>query len=155
VASNGAGGFEIRVLRQLPAAPAASYRALGQIGRWWSDQHTWSGHAKNLSLALRAGGCLCERWPDGEVEHGRVVHAAPGKLLRLVAPLGPLQALAVNAVLSFEFAAASGGTQLNVTYRVSGDASVTGPLAGAVDGVITEQVERYVRFVSTGNPDGN
>jgi uncharacterized protein YndB with AHSA1/START domain len=151
VASSSADGFEIKVERRLTATPAASYRALGEIGRWWSDEHTWSGRASNLSLSMQAGGCLCERWQDGAVEHGRVIHAAPGRLLRLNAPLGPLQALAVNAILSFELAAAGTGTNLTVTFRVNGDGT-TGQLAAPVDGVITEQVDRYTRFLATGKP---
>jgi hypothetical protein len=84
-------------------------------------------------------------------EIGRVIHAAPGRLLRLDAPLGPLQALAVNAILSFEFAAADTGTKLTVTFRASGDGT-TGQLAAPVDGVITEQIDRYTRFLATGKP---
>lgn len=155
VVSNGAGGFEIHLQRQLATTPDAGYRALGQIGRWWADAHTWSGQASNLSLSMKAGGCLCERWPEGEVEHGRVIYAAPGRLLRLAAPLGPLQSLGVNAVLSFELAATDGGAKLAVTFRVTGDGAVLGPLADTVNGVITEQVDRYVRFVATGKPSGD
>jgi uncharacterized protein YndB with AHSA1/START domain len=151
VASSSAQGFQIHLQRKLNATPAASYAALGKIGQWWSDAHTWSGHAGNLSLEMKAGGCLCERWKDGEVQHGRVIYAAPGQLLRLDAPLGPLQSLAVNAVLSFELTATTGGTQLTVTFRVSGD-DTTGQLAAPVDEVLTEQVDRYARFVATGNP---
>ncbi len=154
VASSSASGFEIRLERRLTATPAASYRALGEINRWWSDAHTWSGHASNLSLSMKAGGCLCERWRDGEVEHARVIYAAPGQLLRLDAPLGPLQTLAVNAILSFELTAADNGTKLAVTFRVTGDGTIS-QLATPVDGVITEQVDRYTRFLATGKPTAN
>src|SRR5262245_48099174 len=88
VASSSATGFEIKVERKLAASPLAGYRALGQIGRWWSDAHTWSGTARNLTLSLNVGDCLCERWKDGQVEHGRVIYAAAGQQLRLNAPLG-------------------------------------------------------------------
>jgi hypothetical protein len=59
----------------------------------------------------------------------------------------------VNAVLSFELAAADTGTKLTVTFRVTGDGTV-GQLASPVDGVITEQVDRYTRFLASGKPSG-
>lgn len=151
VAATSANSFEIRVQRQLAATPEASYRALGQIGRWWSDDHSWSGQARNMTLSLNIGDCFCGRWKDGQVEHGRVIHAVHGKLLRLNAPLGPLQSMTLNAILSFEFTPAAGGTQLTVTYRVIGDSTIAA-LAGGVDGVLTQQIDRYAQFLATGKP---
>src|SRR3954463_6192657 len=85
-----ASSSSIQVEHDLPsdAAPAAIYKALGQVGRWWSDTHTWSGHAAHLSLAPRAGGCFCEVWADGSAEHGRVIQTGRDRLLRLQATLG-------------------------------------------------------------------
>jgi uncharacterized protein YndB with AHSA1/START domain len=136
----------------LRAAPAAVYRALGEVGKWWSDQHTWSGAARNLIMELRAGGCFCEAWSAGTVEHGRVVFAQTNEMLRLNAALGPLQELAVSGVLTFKLTpAASGGTQLDVIYRASGDAThALDKLAPIVDSVIGEQVARFARFAETG-----
>src|ERR1043165_1484717 len=57
------------------ASPAAVYAAFGQVSRWWSSQHTYSGKAENLSLDLRAGGCWCEQWDAGSVQHTRVLFA--------------------------------------------------------------------------------
>jgi hypothetical protein len=135
------------------ATPAAVYRALGQVGSWWDDQHTWSGAARNLTMELRAGACFCEGWAGGSVEHGHVILAQTNEVLRLNATLGPLQELGVSGVLSFKLAkTASGeGAQLEVTYRVSGDATHgLDKLAAVVDTVIGEQVARLVRYVETG-----
>jgi hypothetical protein len=58
------------------------------------------------------------------VEHGRVVMARPGTLLRINGALGPLQELAVDRRADDQARARrSGTTRATVTYRVSGDAS--------------------------------
>lgn len=140
------------------ATPAAVYRAVGRVGQWWSSQHSFSGKAQNLSLALEAGGCFCERWSNGSVEHGRVVQTERGRLVRLQSALGPLLELAVGGVLSFALEPGEGGrgTTLRVTYRVSGDPSHgLSALAPVVDRVIGEQAGRLARFAegkSAGDP---
>lgn len=137
-------GFSIRVVRDIAAPPARVYSLLGEPARWWSPAHTWSGDAGNLKMEPRAGGCFCERWKGNEVEHGRVINATQDALLRLQAPLGPLQALPVNAVLSFELAGTGGRTKLTVNFLVAGGGMDLSQLASPVDGVITEQIDRLV-----------
>jgi uncharacterized protein YndB with AHSA1/START domain len=141
-------GFRISVVRDIAAPPARVYRLLGEPARWWSPAHTWSGDAGNLKLEPRAGGCFCERWNGNEVEHGRVINATQDALLRLQAPLGPLQALPVNAVLGFELAGTEGRTKLTVSFLVAGGGMDLSQLAAPVDGVITEQVDRLVRLAT-------
>jgi hypothetical protein len=140
------------------AAPQL-YRAIGQVDKWWSGTHTWSGSAANLSLKLEAGGCFCERWAEGSVEHGQVIQTLRDRLVRLHATLGPLMDLAVSGVLTFQLsppaAGSSGkGADLVVTYRISGD-STHGlkALAGPVDKVLGEAAARLVHFAQTGKPE--
>lgn len=136
-------GFAVERVVSVPAPPATAWDAVIHPARWWNGQHSWSGSAVNLSIDPRAGGCFCERWPAGSVEHGRVIFAQPGKLLRLSAPLGPLQGEAVTTVLSFTLVAEGKGTRITVSYVVGGFARpgmLT--LAPAVDGVISEQADR-------------
>lgn len=125
-------------------APAAEVWArLADVGRWWSAAHTYSGDAANLSLEPRAGGCWCERWKESSVEHGRVIQALPPKSLRIEGGLGPLQAMAVNAVLTFHLTAQGERSVIDVTYRVRADAAARlDQIAEAVDGVLGEQVRR-------------
>ena len=149
-----ASGFLVTIRQETAATPAQLYAALGQVGRWWSSRHTWSGDAKNLSLSTEASACFCERWGQGSVEHGRVVYAAQDSVLRLQASLGPLQALGVNGMLTFATAAKDGKTVLQVTYLVVGNAaSGLDKLAGPVDGVIGEQTGRLVAFAESGKPE--
>ena len=75
------------------AAPAAKvWAALGHVGSWWNSEHSWSGDAKNLTLELKAGGCLCEaNLPGGgAAHHMTVLMAMPGKTAVLDGTIGPL-----------------------------------------------------------------
>jgi uncharacterized protein YndB with AHSA1/START domain len=106
------------------SAPAARvWESLQHPERWWPSDHTWSGRRENLSLVAEAGGCFCERWDGGSAEHGRVIMAVKGKLLRLRAALGPLQEMAVAGVISIALEEKDGSTTVVVTHRVSGDAA--------------------------------
>src|SRR5690348_7285039 len=77
-------GFTIETTVLAEASPAVVYGRLTKIAGWWDPKHTWSGSAGNLRLEPKAGGCFCEKLSDGgSVQHGRVIFAQPGKLLRL------------------------------------------------------------------------
>lgn len=137
----------------LRATPAVVYAAIGKIGEWWSSEHTYSGDARNLSLEVRAGGCFCERWAGGSVEHGRVVLAEDNETVRFEGALGPLQDMAVSAVMTFKLAPSGEATHLTVTYRVGGNASHNlDKLAPIVDQVVGEQVARLTRLVDGATP---
>lgn len=114
--------------------------------RWWPSGHTWSGSRAALSLEPTAGGCFCERWEQGSVEHGRVIMSMPGRLLRLSAALGPLQEMAVSGVLTIALTEQEGATAATVSYRVSGDAAhKLDDFAAVVDQVIGEQFGAFAR----------
>ena len=136
--------FSIESTATIKAPPATVYRELAAVSRWWDPAHTWSGAASNLSLQLQAGGCFCEKLPSGgSVQHGRVINVQPGVLLRLDAPLGPLQEMPVTAVLTFKLEPSAAGTLVTMTYRVSGALTMeSAKLAPIVDGVLNTQLER-------------
>lgn len=139
------------VLRyELPvkAAPARAYAATVDIAHWWSAEHTYSGDAGRLHLDAKAGGCWCERWKAGSVEHLHVVMAMPGQMLRLQGGLGPLQSGAVDGTLTFEFKQGKHGNAIAVSYLISGYfAGGLDKLAQGVDGVLATQLQRLQRFV--------
>jgi uncharacterized protein YndB with AHSA1/START domain len=155
VKQSAADGFLVAFSTPVAATPAKAWAALLQPQRWWSDEHTWSGKAANLSLKPEAGGCFCERWPGGSVEHGRVVMVLPQQLLRLDAALGPLQQFALKGALTFSVVSGGdGATTLELQYRVNGSsASGLDQFAPQVDEVLDQQFARLVRFVANGNPD--
>lgn len=126
-------------------AQPAAWNRLVRIASWWGSDHTYSGAARNLSLDPRPGGCWCERWADGQIEHARVLYAAPGAALRTQGAFGPLQAMAVTAVLDIRLApgAQPGTTSLVARYVVNGTgASGLDAIAPVVDRVLGEQFAR-------------
>lgn len=141
-------GFVIEATVMAEATPIQVYRKLVRVGDWWDPAHTWSGSARNLKLSPQAGGCFCEKLADGgSVQHGRVIFAQPGKLLRLEAALGPLQDMAVTGVLSFALAPDGPGTRIKMTYRVAGSSSMESvKLAPLVDQVMGIQLGRLRSF---------
>ena len=155
VRQSAADSFLVVFSEPVSATPAKAYASIAQIQHWWSDEHTWSGKAANLSLKAEAGGCFCERWKEGSVEHGRVIMALPDQLLRLDAALGPLQEFALQGILSFRIKSGDdGATRLDVEYRVNGaSASGLDTFAPKVDEMLGVQVARLVRYIDTGNPE--
>ena len=147
-------GFEVRQIVHIAAPPAQVYDALAQIGRWWSNDHSFSGDAANLSLDPKAGGCFCETLKDGGFAvHMRVIYAQPGKALKLEGALGPLQSLGATGHLAWVLTAKDGGADLTQTYDVGGYAKGGfGGWATPVDHVLTLQIGRLKAFVETGKP---
>lgn len=142
-----AGADHFRIVHEVtvPLAPAQAWRRLVTVSAWWEGSHSYSGQARNLSLEARAGGCWCERWAGGSVEHGRVLLAMPQRGLRVEGAFGPLQAMAVQAVMDFALSAgeASGTTRIRLTYVASGSsAAQLDMIAPAVDGVLGIQMAR-------------
>jgi hypothetical protein len=148
--------FVLHAEQTVSAGPAQAWAKLARVGDWWNSEHTYSRNSHNLSLDLRAGGCWCERWNGGAVEHARVLlvmNRDGVRTLRLDAPLGPLQEMAVNAILTFTVAPDPAGAKITMTYRVSGDASLSLDQVGpGVNGVIMEQYGRLIRLVTSGSP---
>jgi hypothetical protein len=146
IVSQHASGFTSSHEVLAPISTEAAYKLFGKVGVWWSSRHTYSGVAANLSLAIKPGGCWCEKLEDGGfVEHMRLVYAAPSVGLRFVGGLGPLQQLAANGAMNVQFIAGRDGkTRIKLDYVVSGLApETTGAIAKAVDGVLAEQVANY------------
>jgi uncharacterized protein YndB with AHSA1/START domain len=140
--------------QHLSVKPSKVYDTLPRVQQWWSSQHTYSGNAANLSLLAEAGGCFCEHWKDGSVEHGTVIAAMRNRLLRLRAALGPLQAKAVTGILTFQIKPDGSGAMLNTEYRVVGAAeSGLDQMAPMVDKVLSEQLARLAHLIETGSPE--
>lgn len=144
-------GFIIRHTAAVAVDPMESWLALIKPGDWWSDEHTWSGDASNMTLVPQGGGCFCERIPgtdgksgsqlSGSVEHGIVVQANPLQVLRMRASLGPLLSEPADGVLTFALKEVPGGTQIQMEYNVGGSMRFKpAELAPAIDRVLGEQL---------------
>ena len=146
-------GFLVRYELVIRAPAAKVYDSLLSVGSWWSDKHTYSGDSRNLSLDARAGGCFCEKLPNGAVEHMRVVYLKADEALRMTGALGPLQASGVSGAMTWRLLPTADGTKLDLTYSVGGFmAGGFEAIAPAVERVVKEQADRLKRFVETGAP---
>jgi hypothetical protein len=154
VVASAANGFEVREAAHVAAKADAVYSAIVAPARWWDSAHTFSKSAANLTLDARAGGCWCETLAGGgTVQHLSVVLAIPGKTLRLRGALGPLQGMGVDGSMTWKITPAPDGSDVELTYAVGGFAKDgLDKLAGSVDGVLGEQVQRLKQFIETGAP---
>jgi hypothetical protein len=149
-------GFTVRSEAVLGAGLESSYNALTmRIASWWDPNHTFSGDAKNLTLDARAGGCFCETLPDGgSVRHMEVVFASPGRMLRMIGALGPLQGSGLAGSMTWGFQEDGDSTRVALTYSVGGYCgSDIMEIAPAVDSVLNEQLMRLKAYVETGRPE--
>ncbi|MFT7654734.1 MAG: hypothetical protein ACI9UU_003855 [Candidatus Azotimanducaceae bacterium] len=133
----------------LTATPAESYSAfVHEIASWWDANHSYSGQAQAFRIEDKAGGCFCETTGDVEVQHMRVVNVARGRSLTMVGGLGPLQAMAVQGSMSFNFLPHADGTRLVYEYHVGGYLpGGLAPLAEPVDRVQLSQLKRLQNFL--------
>lgn len=115
-------GFTVRNVAIVPATPEQSWNALvNHIDTWWPRDHTWFGSEGKLSIDAVAGGCFCEHAGQRQAQHLVVSHVEPGKLLRMLGGLGPLQGMGVHGVLDFQFEKLdSKQTRITLRHRVGG-----------------------------------
>ena len=145
-------GFTVKTTVTVAAAPQRVYQDLLNVGAWWDKAHTYSGDAKNMTLAVQPGGCFCEKYAGGAIEHGRVVNVSPDKLLRLSGALGPLQEMAVTGTMTWaiEPAKQGSGSTLTMTYAAGGYApGGLDKLADIVDMVLAQQVKLLKALAET------
>ena len=149
VVDRSAAGFTVRTTVPVMAPAARVYQTLLDVGAWWDREHTYSGDARNLSLAAQPGGCFCEKLPGGgAVEHGRVVNVSRDSLLRLSGALGPLQELAVAGTLTWQIEPQGAGSRITLTYTAGGYAAGgLDKLADVVDAVTGRQVQLLKAYV--------
>ena len=149
-------GFVIREIAEVSADPATTWQALIAPQNWWNKAHTFSGDSANLYLDAQGGGCFCEKLPlkdgapgtrAGSVAHMRVVYADPGKALRMVGSLGPLQSEALIGTMTITLKPrgagkpGEAGTKIVMEYVVGGYMRYkTDEIAPAVDKVLAEQL---------------
>jgi len=150
VVSASPNGLEVRQTVNLVVKPEAAVAAFGNVGAWWDSEHTYSGKAENMSLALRPGGCFCESIPPGGgIEHMRVVYVDPGKRIVLTGSLGPLLYEATAGVMDVQVKSTGSGSQLTGAGGVAGFAKGGAEkLAPLVDQVLAEQMKRLRAFAT-------
>lgn len=129
--------------------------AVGEVGKWWSSDHTVSGDAARLSIDATTQGCFCESLGDeAGVVHLSVTTVMPTVMLRMTGGLGPLGLRGVGGNMIWEFEDAEGGTRVRFSYVVGGYmAGGLDQIADAVDYVVGEALDRLKAYVETGSPE--
>ena len=156
-------GFVTRDSATVSASLLDTWLALTKPGDWWSDQHTWSGDASNMTLTPQAGGCFCENVPgedtdsgfslDGSVQHALVVQSFPLRVLRMRGGLGPLQGEPATGVLTITLKDVDQATRIVWKYNVGGPMRYEiAEIAEAVDSVMSEQLERLEDHLGASDP---
>lgn len=144
-------GFTIENRQTVPVDAATAWQALvGGIDRWWPRDHSWWGTQSTLSIDPRAGGCFCEAAGDRQALHMTVTFVDPGKTLRLLGGLGPLQGMGLHGAMEFQLAPAEGGgTSITLRYRIGGyspdDLGQFAPVVDRVQGAQLGGLADYLR----------
>jgi uncharacterized protein YndB with AHSA1/START domain len=156
VTDAGPGGFSL-VHELTVDAPRGDVwnAAVNEVGRWWSNDHTISGDAGNMSIEPVLQGCFCEASDNrAGVVHLTVTSINPNAMLRLTGGLGPLGLMGVAGNMTWEFFDAEGGTNVRFMYAVGGfNPGGLDSLAEPVDFVIGEALQRLKAYVETGNAE--
>ena len=146
-----ANGFTVENTQVVPVDAEAAWKALTQdVDRWWPKDHTWWGAASKLSIDARAGGCFCEIAGAQQAQHLTVTFVDPGKTLRMVGGLGPLQGMGLGGVVEFRLAPAEGGgTRITLYCRSGGyspdDLGKFAPVVDKVQGLQLGGLTDYLR----------
>lgn len=153
-----ASGFTLENSREVPVDAGTAWKALVEdVDRWWPKDHTWWGNESTLSIDPRAGGCFCERVRkagDGrEAQHLTVTFVEPGKLMRMIGGLGPLQGMGLHGVLEWRIVATGeSATRITLWYRAGGYApDDLSKLAPVVDRVQAAQLGALADFLAAKN----
>ena len=152
VVSADAHGFEVTHSVNLVIPIGQAYAAFGRLGSWWGDEHTYSGKAANMRLALQPGGCFCEAIPTGGgVEHMRVAVVQPNERIVMTGGLGPVLYEAASGVMDVKFERIAGGSRVTMNYRAAGFAKGdANKLAPIVDKVLADQMRRFRAHAAKG-----
>jgi len=154
VIHSAAGGFTVQHERIIAADRNSVWQAaVGNVGQWWSDDHTVAGVAARMSIDARPMGCFCEalQGEDGVV-HLVVSSVSKNVMLRMTGGLGPLGLMGVSGNMTWEFFDDELGTRVRFTYAVGGYApDGLDKIAEPVDSVIGEALDLLKAHVETEN----
>ncbi len=147
-----ANGFTLVHEVSVDASRAEAWEAAVQnVGSWWNPAHTISGKAELLSIDARPQGCFCEA-AGGGVVHLTVTVVSRDVILRMTGGLGPLGLMGVNGNMTWEFSDDDTGTKIIFFYAVGGYlADGLDSIAGGVDAVIGEALQRLKAYIETGD----
>jgi len=114
-------GFTVENTVTVPVDAATAWRALVKdVDQWWPKDHSWFGKEGKFVIEARAGGCFCEIAGKRQALHMTVTFTDPGRLLRMVGGLGPLQGMGLSGAMSWTLQPVDEGTQITLHYTAGG-----------------------------------
>jgi len=136
--------FVLRQEANSEISPEDLWEKLIEPSKWW--HHSYSGNAQNMTLDLKVGGLWKEEWSEGSVAHGQILYIKNGEQIRLSAPFGPLQAMAVVDIWTITITPNEDGGSTVIFDEIANGSSKSGldKLAPVVDRVKTEGLMRLV-----------
>jgi uncharacterized protein YndB with AHSA1/START domain len=149
----GPNGFSLANELTIDAGRAEVWQAaVDHVGQWWSNDHTISGDAGNMSIEAVPQGCFCEAIGDhAGIVHLTVTFVNPQIILRLTGGLGPLGLMGTNGNMTWEFFDAGDGTRVKFSYVVGGyRPEGLDSIAEPVDFVIGEALMLLKTYVEAG-----
>lgn len=120
VLSKSPSGFQLSISTPIEKPVEDVYQQFLAVGDWWEDDHTWFGDSSKMSIDPRVNGCFCEIDADKQALHMTLSYVEPNKEIRMLGGLGPLQMMAVHGAMSWQFKRIENGTELVLTYTVTG-----------------------------------
>lgn len=142
-------GFTLENTALVHVPPARVWQAMtAEVDRWWPKDHSWWGEASAMGIDQRPGGCFCEVAAAGQAQHLQVALVEPGKRLRMLGGLGPLQAMGLQGAAEWTLQPEGEGTRVRWRYVVGGySESALDALAPVVDRVQAQQLDGLVRWL--------
>jgi hypothetical protein len=143
-------GFSVTNQIEISREKSEVYAALvGDVGEWWSSDHTFFGNSANLSIEPKIGGCFCEIASETkQVLHLSVVHVNTNHVIRFQGGLGPLQSMPVHGVMEWKLDEHEDATLVSFTYSISGFMPKgLEAIAKPVDGVLFQQLASLKKYI--------
>jgi hypothetical protein len=147
-------GFTVENSVTVPVDAKAAWDGLvNHVNDWWPKDHSWFGKAGKFVIEPRAGGCFCEKAGPKQALHLTVSFVDPGRLLRMIGGLGPLQGMGLTGTLEWHFKPVESGSQITLRY-VAGGYTTTDlvKFVQIVDQVQAVQLGSLGTYLSKGKP---
>ena len=103
VLSAGVHGFVIEITGKVDVEPSAAYDQFLRVNEWWDGDHSWFGSADNFYIEPKVGGCFCEINGEQQAQHMQISFVNPGREIRMLGGLGPLQMMGLHGAMSWKF----------------------------------------------------
>ncbi|HZP13457.1 MAG TPA: SRPBCC domain-containing protein [Nevskiaceae bacterium] len=143
-------GFTIDNSVNVAVDADTAWKALVEhVDDWWPKAHSWFGKSGKFQIQSRVGGCFCETAGDRQALHMTVSFVDPGRLLRMLGGLGPLQGMGLSGAMDWRFEPIADGTHVTLHYVAGGYTTEDlVKFSAIVDHVQGEQLNALAEYLS-------